>query len=233
NFVLSTTPDGATISQFVREIVRFLEENFVDKVIVDLRHNPGGNNNSYKPFLDFLSQNEKFSTSGHLFTIIGRNTFSAATNFATDLEQLTNAIFIGEGTGGSPNLYGDPTSIILPNSRLSVQISTRYWEKSSPDDTCTSIEPDYDVGLSAEEYFEKNDPQLDFILEEWSFEVPETSVSGTLLVGNSVTSTTQSTSSDTSGLPQTIRSILSAYLIAYVLIRPRSDLKNRTKTKPF
>lgn len=233
NFVLGTTPSGETMSQFVREIESFLEQNVVDKVIVDLRHNPGGNNNTYKPFLDFLSQNDHFNISGHLFTIIGRNTFSAATNFAADLEQSTNTIFVGEGTGGSPNLYGDTTKIILPNSRLSVEVSTRYWEKSTPDDNRTSIEPDYAVGLSAEEYFEKNDPQLDFILQDWTYEIPESITSQTLPIGDSDTSNTQSTSSDTSRAEQGIYSIVSSYLTVFVLSRFRSILKNGKNNKPF
>ena len=46
--------------------------------------------------------------------LIGRLTFSAAANFATELEQNTGATFAGEAMGGSPNLYGDARPTDLP-----------------------------------------------------------------------------------------------------------------------
>ena len=39
----------------------------------------------------------------------------------------TEAIFIGEPTGGRPNHFGEVKSFNLPNSGLSVRYSTKYF----------------------------------------------------------------------------------------------------------
>jgi hypothetical protein len=164
NRVQRQTASGLTLLEFSREIETFIEENEVERVVLDLRHNPGGDNTTYGSFLSRLSDNTLINQPGKLFTIIGRQTFSAATNFATDLERRTETLFIGEPTGGSPNLYGDTVPIRLPNSQIVVQVSGRYWQKSDPNDTRPAIEPDIPVALSSEDFFSGRDPALEAIL---------------------------------------------------------------------
>ena len=52
----------------------------------------------------------------------------------TLLERWTPATFVGEPTGDPPNGYGDPKRTVLPNSGLTVQVSTLYWQVSNPKD---------------------------------------------------------------------------------------------------
>lgn len=164
NFVLNSTPSGESISSIGNQIeILFLKKDG-QKLIIDMRHNPGGNNTTYQNLLAYLVSNERFQEPGKLFIIIGRNTFSAAANFVTRAELLTTAIFVGEGTGGSPNLYGDARNIILPNSGLIIKISVLYWEMSTPNDKRLALDPDFPIGLLAEEYFNQRDPLLEFIL---------------------------------------------------------------------
>ena len=80
---------------------------------------------------------------GRLYVLIGRITFSAAANFATDLEQKTGAMFVGEAMGGSPNLYGDARPIACRTAPGPIyHVRRRYWEKSTADDPRITIEPD-------------------------------------------------------------------------------------------
>ena len=58
------------------------------------------------------------------------------------LEQNTNAVFVGEPTGGSPNGYGDSRKLTLPSSGLTVRVSTLYWQPSDPRDKRDAIAPD-------------------------------------------------------------------------------------------
>ena len=59
----------------------------------------------------------------------------------TLLERWTPAIFVGEPTGDPPNGYGDPKRTVLPNSGLTVQVSTLYWQVSNPKDKRDAIAP--------------------------------------------------------------------------------------------
>ncbi len=165
NAVRSSTQSGETIQQFSQQVEMIMESNVVDRVVVDIRHNSGGNNYTYPPLLNVLSQNKKINQPDKLFTIIGRKTFSAAMNFATEMERKTLTHFVGEPTGGSPNQYGDAISLFLPNSGLEVEISSFYWEKSDPDDERLTIEPDILIELSSEDFFTNRDPAIEAILK--------------------------------------------------------------------
>jgi len=164
NEVRLSTQSGETMWQFSQEIESIMENHVVERVIIDLRYNGGGNNFTYPPLLNVLSQNDQINQPGKLFTIIGRRTFSAAINFATEMEGTTHTLFVGEPTGGSPNQYGDAISLFLPNSGLRVEISSVYWEKSEPDDERLTLEPDIMVELSSEDFFANRDPAIEAIL---------------------------------------------------------------------
>ncbi|HJS28118.1 MAG TPA: hypothetical protein VJ768_00740, partial [Anaerolineales bacterium] len=98
---------GPGTDLMAQEIREFLDGQEVERVILDMRLNFGGDNTTFRSFLELLSEDPRVNQPGRFFTIIGRQTFSAAANFATELENRTHVIFVGEPMGGSPNLYGD------------------------------------------------------------------------------------------------------------------------------
>lgn len=60
----------------------------------------------------------KINQRGKLFVIVGRQTFSAAMNGAAEIERHTNAIFVGEPTGSSPNFVGETIGVNLTYSKM-------------------------------------------------------------------------------------------------------------------
>ena len=99
------TPDtqtGKTLGQFSERLRAFIAANAVERLVIDMRHNGGGNYATYAPFLEMIRANQFINRPGKLFTIIGRGTFSDASNF-TDIERATSTLLVGEATGGSPN----------------------------------------------------------------------------------------------------------------------------------
>ena len=82
-------------------------------------------------------------------------------NFATEVDTGTAAVFVGEPTGGRPNLYGDVRPVYLPNSRITVRVSSRYWEFGGPDDTRPWIAPDVAVAITSADLLAGLDPVLD------------------------------------------------------------------------
>src|SRR5215470_7015537 len=131
----------------------------VRRVVVDVRLNPGGDNHTYAALLQAL-RSRWVNRPGRLVVLISRSTFSAAENFIADLERRTKAVFVGEDSGGSPNLYGDVTAVELPTAGVSVNIATQYWQKSTANDPRVTIEPDVRVPLSSKAFFRGGDPVL-------------------------------------------------------------------------
>src|SRR5439155_8897067 len=126
-------------------------------VVVDLRNNPGGDSHTYVDLLDALVRVAKTK---RVVVIISRTTFSAAENFAADLERLVHPVFVGEPSGGSPNLYGDATVTSLPASGLTLHVATIYWQKSFADDPRVTIAPPVAVPLASTDFFAGRDPVL-------------------------------------------------------------------------
>ena len=152
------------VTTIVDEILARAKEDDVARIVVDLRHNGGGDNQTLGP-IDFALRDPAINRPGRLFVMFGRITFSAAANFATDLEQETAVTFAGEALGGSPNLYADVDRIDLPSGGQAVYMATRYWERSTADDRRITIRPAIFAELSSADYFAGRDPVFQAILD--------------------------------------------------------------------
>jgi len=108
---------------FTQTLLHALDDKAVDKLIIDLRDNGGGNEQLLFPFMYAVSQS-RFNREGKLFVIVGRQTFSSGVRNAVTLRKKTSAIFIGEPTGGKPSHFGATDSFHLPNSGITVNYST-------------------------------------------------------------------------------------------------------------
>jgi hypothetical protein len=154
--------NSVTTGSFGIDAMKAALESGSGRLIVDLRHNGGGDNTTYGPLRRFLV--EEFADRCGLFVIVGRTTFSAAMNFSTELDLQTQAVFVGEPTGGSPNLYGDTATARLRNSGLIVRVSAVYWEVGGPDDRRVWIDPEISVPPTADDYFSGRDAALEAAL---------------------------------------------------------------------
>lgn len=144
---------GST-SDFAEQLRRLGRRPGVERVVLDLRHNPGGDNTTYAPLLEELVAVED------LVVLVGRTTFSAATNLLAELERRADATLVGEPSGGSPNLYGDTVDVALPETGWSAQVAAIYWELAAPDDPRPAFEPDVRVELTSADFLARRDPVL-------------------------------------------------------------------------
>jgi hypothetical protein len=145
----------------VRRLTRLVAGRAVRRVIVDVRLNGGGDNSTYGP-LTSLFGSPRVDRRGRLYVLIGRATFSAAANFAAELDRDTRAIFVGEPTGGGVETYGDATSVLLPATGWNVRIAARYHSRArGPNDRRLAVGPDLDVPVTSTEYFAGRDPVLE------------------------------------------------------------------------
>ncbi len=142
-----------------RRLLRLARRPAVRRVIVDVRLNHGGNNRTYGPLLEALAQ-PAVNRAERLTLLVGRGTFSAAGNFATDVDRFTNATLVGEPSGGAPNQWGDPLPLRLTRAGLTAYVATSYQRYGAQGDTRLAVEPDVRVELRAADFFAGRDPVL-------------------------------------------------------------------------
>ena len=160
----ATLDDGdKTIAAFFNDMADYISKNDVQKLILDIRQNGGGNNYLNKPIITSIIRSEKINKKGKFFCIIGKRTFSAAQNLTNELEKYTEVTFVGEPTAENVNFYGDTKGEILPNSKLQVNLSWLWWQNLDPRDKRKATSPLLATELSFNDYSTGHDPALEAI----------------------------------------------------------------------
>jgi len=161
---VADAPDES-VEAFFGRVFEFADRNPVNKFVLDLRQNGGGNNYLNRPiFYGLIKRDQTIAHRGTFFVIIGRRTFSAAQNLVNLLDQHTAATFVGEPTGGSPNHFGDPTLLQLPNSKVQVFLSSVWWQDLDPRDSRPWIAPHIAAELTSADERVGRDPALEAVL---------------------------------------------------------------------
>ncbi len=154
---------GETLESFYTRVFEFVESNDVQKMVLDVRLNGGGNNYLNNPAILGMIRTNPISEPGKSFTIIGRQTFSACQNLVNELSRYSETIFVGEPTGERVNFYGDNRAVELPNCGLNVRASYLWWQNMDPRDTRDALSPDLSTDLSFADYAANHDPAMQVI----------------------------------------------------------------------
>jgi tetratricopeptide (TPR) repeat protein len=153
------------IPTFYARVFDFIENNPVEKFILDVRLNGGGNNYKNKPIVTGIIRTEKIDKTGKFMVIIGRRTFSACQNLVNELSNYTNAVFVGEPTGENINFYGDNRPVTLPNSGINAYLSFAWWQDKPQWENGPWLAPHLATGMTFEQYRTNQDPALEAALK--------------------------------------------------------------------
>ncbi|HMH35092.1 MAG TPA: hypothetical protein VK543_18780, partial [Puia sp.] len=157
--------ENETLASFGKRMDSILQTEKPTLLIIDVRHNNGGNLDLLAPLINALKHFEHENPASKMVIITGRNTFSAAQVFISLMNRDTHALFAGEPSSSSPNFVGEGNYILLPWSGAMGSISNKYHE-SIPGDNRKWIAPDFPVLLSSQAYFKNQDPVMEFILKK-------------------------------------------------------------------
>jgi hypothetical protein len=154
---------GQPFESFAREVLSFADSHSVERVVVDLRSNAGGDSRVIKPLIEGLRSRAALNAPGHLYALIGPVTYSSGMMAAMDFKDELHAILIGEPTGGKPNGFGEVKRATLPNSNLAVYYPVKFFRPLS-DGNPESIMPDVSVRLTLGDFLAGRDPVLEAAL---------------------------------------------------------------------
>jgi hypothetical protein len=138
-------------------------EKEVDKLVIDLRQNSGGDyNEGLHHLVEPLRDNPHINQKGHLFILIGPRTFSAAMSNATHFRYRTNAMLVGTPIGEKPNSFAERSQMTLPNSKMVVTYSVKFYKFVESGENI--VRPDQEVNTTWEDFVAGRDPALEWIL---------------------------------------------------------------------
>jgi hypothetical protein len=161
---IASPPHGPSNREFWDEVFSVADGREVGRFVIDLRHNGGGNGFFNRNVVQQLVRRPEIDRPDVLYVIIDRGTFSAAQQLTNDLEWWTQATFVGEPTGQKPSQFGDHRPLVLPNSGITVNISTVFHQAPNPLDQRDFVPPDIYTPLTSSDYRSGNDPALAAIL---------------------------------------------------------------------
>jgi hypothetical protein len=157
--------DIATLSE---RVTGMIDSGLARKVIVDVRDNGGGDSHHNAPLVEALRRGGKLNERGKLFVLTNHHTFSAAVNFAGNMEARTRAIFIGEKVGDSANFAGEsgPQALYqLPHSNIALSLSFSEWSSTYDDDRHDAVRLDLPVLTGIDDILFGRDPVLQAALD--------------------------------------------------------------------
>ena len=150
-----------SFAAFEERAFQTLKTQPVSKIIFDMRYNGGGNSSQGTAFVEKLAAFLKEHRHMKIYVVLGRDTFSSAILNAMDFKRLTKAIFIGEETAGKPNHFGEVKNLQLPNSKLYVMYSIKYFKRTKKE--INTIEPDVPIEMSFSDYTRGIDPVFEWV----------------------------------------------------------------------
>jgi len=153
-------------TDFTKRLFKAFDENSkdIDKFVIDLRFNEGGNGYILGPFVQEFILRRDALPRGKLYIITGASTFSAAPNLIGQMLKQTSAITVGDIASGPLNWCSDVLDFVLPHSGLDVKISSMFWMTGHAMDKRGCYPPDCYLPQSFQDYVSWTDKPLEMIL---------------------------------------------------------------------
>lgn len=160
-----TNDPASPFADFVSGMLAFADSHPIERVVIDLRFNQGGDSRVVKPLIDGLKSRVSQNSIGRVYTLTGDGTFGAAMWAAFDCRTQLQSVLVGEPTGSKPNHHGRPIGqpkdcFLLPNSKLAVAYTTVFF-RLIPDDDPLALQPDIFVPNTLKDFLAGRDQALE------------------------------------------------------------------------
>jgi hypothetical protein len=151
----------APFSKFAAAAMAEADAHRVTRVIIDMRWNGGGDSRVIHPLRSGLEA--RLNKLESVYVLIGPRTFSSGLDNAIDLRTHLHATVLGEPSGGEASSYGEVKYVTLPNSKLVVQYTTK-WFGTPKGAESGALRPDVVTPSNLADVLAGRDPAMDAAL---------------------------------------------------------------------
>jgi hypothetical protein len=156
--------DGDELVPMFRKAMTEVDALQPRRLILDLRHNFGGDGSVLTGFVHELVRREGARPWKELYLLTGRKTFSAGVMAVDALLDHTAVTVVGEPAGAALNHFGDAVERRYPRTGLRLYVSTLRHQLSNSSDVAEFIRVDVPAPFSFADYAAGRDPAVDPIL---------------------------------------------------------------------
>lgn len=159
-------PSFEEMEKFGESVLNFINENSIEKIVIDLRNNGGGDFFVGTFLAYYLNLADGIDWKSGVYVLTDKVTFSAATSNASQFRQMLNAKIIGEPTGSNPTGYQDMGQFALPNSGMIVTYSKRLFKFQ--DRSTQGVQPDILIEYDWNKYSIGIDNMMEWVINDIS-----------------------------------------------------------------
>ena len=156
--------DRPSFAEVVDELFRAMAERPVERLVIDLRQNTGGEPRIAEPLIEGLARRSEFTSEGRLFVLVGRRTFSAALTNAAQLRAQAGARIVGEAPRGKPNSPSEGRDIDLKRTKTWLTVSTQFVERDPALGDAEFLPVEIEATPSFDQFRQAQDPVLEAAL---------------------------------------------------------------------
>lgn len=157
-------PTFEEMMQIAEEMVGFIFQNNIRKLVIDLRNNGGGDLYVGLVLANALNLADPVDWKSGVYVLADKVTFSAATSNTALFRELLNAKIVGEPTGSNPTGFQDMDTFELPNSKLVVCYSKRLFRIQ--EEFSEGVQPDIPQTYEWESFSQGNDNMLQWVIKK-------------------------------------------------------------------
>jgi len=157
-------PSFEEMEKFGESVLKYINDNNIKKVVIDLRNNGGGDFFVGTFLAYYLNLADSIDWKSGVYVLTDKVTFSAGTSNASQFRQILNAKIIGEPTGSNANGYQDMGQFTLPNSGMIVTYSKRLFRFQ--DKITQGVQPDVLIEYDWESYSKGIDKMMEWIIND-------------------------------------------------------------------
>jgi len=157
-------PSFEEMEKFGESVLKYINENQIKQVVIDLRNNGGGDFFVGTFLAYYLNLADSIDWKSGVYVLTDKVTFSAATSNASQFRQILNAKIIGEPTGSNPTGYQDMGQFTLPNSGMIVTYSKRLFRFQ--DEITQGVQPDVLIEYDWNSYSKGIDNMMEWVINE-------------------------------------------------------------------